>query len=207
MNHIVIGVDGSPAATAAARWAACEAAMRDVELTIVHVLRSAPDALAVDGMAGDPTTGRGRRRPTCARGEDPRRHVGGHRQDHRCAATPQYRQQSLHRRRRTNAVRLQPQGIADDRGWPARPRAGYIVLCSAQSAAACCTMRTARSRWSTTTCQRFHRAQHRLSWASTARPPPSQRSRSPSMKPRDAAWTGRRARFRSRRHIDGGSTA
>lgn len=54
MNHIVIGVDGSPAATAAARWAACEAAMRDVELTIVHVLRSAPDALPLTGWPAIP---------------------------------------------------------------------------------------------------------------------------------------------------------
>ena len=54
MNHIVIGVDGSPAATAAARWAACEAAMRDIELTIVHVLRSAPDALPLTGWPAIP---------------------------------------------------------------------------------------------------------------------------------------------------------
>jgi nucleotide-binding universal stress UspA family protein len=38
INRIVVGVDGSPAAAAAARWAACEAAMRNVELTVVHVL-------------------------------------------------------------------------------------------------------------------------------------------------------------------------
>jgi nucleotide-binding universal stress UspA family protein len=38
MDRIVVGVDGSPASTAAAVWAAGEAAMRDVELTIVHVL-------------------------------------------------------------------------------------------------------------------------------------------------------------------------
>ncbi len=54
MNHIVIGVDGSPAATVAARWAACEAATRDVELTIVHVLRSAPDALPLTGWPAIP---------------------------------------------------------------------------------------------------------------------------------------------------------
>jgi nucleotide-binding universal stress UspA family protein len=42
MNHIVIGVDGSLPATAAARWAACEAAMRNVELAVAHVLQSAP---------------------------------------------------------------------------------------------------------------------------------------------------------------------
>jgi nucleotide-binding universal stress UspA family protein len=41
MNRIVVGVDGSPAATAAARWAAREAAMRDAELIIVHVVPAA----------------------------------------------------------------------------------------------------------------------------------------------------------------------
>ena len=34
MNRIVSGVDGSPAATTAALWAAHEAAMRNVELTV-----------------------------------------------------------------------------------------------------------------------------------------------------------------------------
>jgi nucleotide-binding universal stress UspA family protein len=38
MDRIVVGVDGSAASTAAAVWAAGEAAMRNVELTIVHVL-------------------------------------------------------------------------------------------------------------------------------------------------------------------------
>jgi hypothetical protein len=41
MNCIVIGVDGSLPATAAAQWAACEAALRNVELTVVQVLQSA----------------------------------------------------------------------------------------------------------------------------------------------------------------------
>jgi len=40
---IVVGVDGSPAATAAARWAASEAAMRGVDLTVVHVVPPAPE--------------------------------------------------------------------------------------------------------------------------------------------------------------------
>ncbi|MCW2650506.1 MAG: hypothetical protein QOE41_2189 [Mycobacterium sp.] len=39
MNGIVVGVDGSPAASAAARWAAREAALRDVGLTVVHAVR------------------------------------------------------------------------------------------------------------------------------------------------------------------------
>jgi nucleotide-binding universal stress UspA family protein len=88
MDHIVIGVDGSPAATAAGRWAAREAVMRNVELT-VHV-QSAPEISAADGVAGDPTTCQGRRRPTRASGENPPRHPVSHRQDHRSAATPQY---------------------------------------------------------------------------------------------------------------------
>ena len=35
---IVVGVDGSPAATVAVDWAASDAALRDVPLTLVHVL-------------------------------------------------------------------------------------------------------------------------------------------------------------------------
>jgi nucleotide-binding universal stress UspA family protein len=54
MNHIVIGVDGSPAATAAARWAACEAAMRNVELTVVHVLQPAPEVWLQTGWPAIP---------------------------------------------------------------------------------------------------------------------------------------------------------
>ena len=50
MDRIVVGVDGSPAATAAARWAACEAARRNVELTIVHVLQSAPEVWLQQGL-------------------------------------------------------------------------------------------------------------------------------------------------------------
>ncbi len=34
---VVVGVDGSPSSTMAVRWAACEAAMRNVGLTLVHV--------------------------------------------------------------------------------------------------------------------------------------------------------------------------
>jgi nucleotide-binding universal stress UspA family protein len=54
MNHIVIGVDGSPAATAAARWAAREAAMRNVELTVVHVLQPAPEVWLQSGWPAIP---------------------------------------------------------------------------------------------------------------------------------------------------------
>lgn len=41
IKRIVVGVDGSPPATAAARWAAREAAIRNVELTVVHVVHAA----------------------------------------------------------------------------------------------------------------------------------------------------------------------
>ncbi len=44
MDRIVVGVDGSPASTAGAVWAAGEAAMRDIELTIVHVLSAPTEA-------------------------------------------------------------------------------------------------------------------------------------------------------------------
>src|SRR5258705_13715724 len=44
MDRILVGVDGSPASTAAAIWAAGEAVMRDIELTIVHVLSAPVDA-------------------------------------------------------------------------------------------------------------------------------------------------------------------
>lgn len=37
LNHIVVGVDGTLAANAAARWAARQAALRDIDLTVVHV--------------------------------------------------------------------------------------------------------------------------------------------------------------------------
>jgi nucleotide-binding universal stress UspA family protein len=40
-NCIVVGVDGSVEATAAARWAAREAAMRGVPLTLIHGITAA----------------------------------------------------------------------------------------------------------------------------------------------------------------------
>ena len=44
MYRIVAGVDGSPAATAARRVGrAPEAAMRNVELTVLHVVHSTPE--------------------------------------------------------------------------------------------------------------------------------------------------------------------
>jgi nucleotide-binding universal stress UspA family protein len=49
MTGIVVGVDGSPAATAAARWAAREAAMRNLSLTVVHVVTT--PAAAWQGIA------------------------------------------------------------------------------------------------------------------------------------------------------------
>jgi nucleotide-binding universal stress UspA family protein len=44
MEQILVGVDGSSSSTAAAVWAAGEPAMRDIELTIVHVVASPSDA-------------------------------------------------------------------------------------------------------------------------------------------------------------------
>jgi nucleotide-binding universal stress UspA family protein len=42
MNRIVVTVDGSAAATTAARWAAREGAMRSIELVVVHVMHPEP---------------------------------------------------------------------------------------------------------------------------------------------------------------------
>lgn len=47
---IVVGVDGSPFSKAAVWWAARDAAMRDVALTVVHVF-TAPVLLETDGSA------------------------------------------------------------------------------------------------------------------------------------------------------------
>lgn len=44
IDRILVGVDGSPASTAAAVWAAGEAAMYNTELTIVHVPAASSDA-------------------------------------------------------------------------------------------------------------------------------------------------------------------
>jgi len=44
MDRILVGVDGSPASTAAAVWAAGAAAMHNTELTIVHVPVASSDA-------------------------------------------------------------------------------------------------------------------------------------------------------------------
>jgi len=54
VTRMLVAVDGSPAAAAAARWAACEAAMRDVDLTIVHVLQSAPGVWLQTGWPAIP---------------------------------------------------------------------------------------------------------------------------------------------------------
>lgn len=60
MSQIVVGVDGSPAATTAALWAAHEAAMRNVELTVLHVVHPAPEVwpqLAWPAVAVPPAVG------------------------------------------------------------------------------------------------------------------------------------------------------
>jgi nucleotide-binding universal stress UspA family protein len=54
IKRIVVGVDGSPVATAAARWAASEAAMRGVDLTVVHVAQPAPEAWLQTGWPAIP---------------------------------------------------------------------------------------------------------------------------------------------------------
>ena len=69
MNRIVAGVDGSQAATTAALWAAHEAAMRNVELTVLHVVHSAPEewpqmawpAVAVPPVVGEAQLAEGER--------------------------------------------------------------------------------------------------------------------------------------------------
>jgi len=55
---IVVGVDGSPSSTTAVRWAAREAAMRNVALSLVHVIEQPPwGLLALGGGAVQPPSG------------------------------------------------------------------------------------------------------------------------------------------------------
>jgi nucleotide-binding universal stress UspA family protein len=54
MSRIVVAVDGSSAANAAARWAAREAAMRNVDLTVVHVAHAALGAWPQRGWPAIP---------------------------------------------------------------------------------------------------------------------------------------------------------
>jgi nucleotide-binding universal stress UspA family protein len=54
---IVVGVDGSPSSDSAVRWAAREAAMRNVPLSIVHIIERPPwGMLALGGGAVPPLT-------------------------------------------------------------------------------------------------------------------------------------------------------
>jgi len=54
---IVVGVDGSPSSDKAVRWAACEAGMRNVPLSLVHVIERPPWGLvALGGGAVSPPT-------------------------------------------------------------------------------------------------------------------------------------------------------
>ena len=48
-SGIVVGVDGSPASKVAVYWAARDAAMRNIPLTVVHVL--APPVVMWEGGA------------------------------------------------------------------------------------------------------------------------------------------------------------
>src|SRR5271167_270514 len=52
---IVVGVDGSPSSNTAVRWAAREAAMRNVSLSLIHVIERQPwGLLALGGGAVQP---------------------------------------------------------------------------------------------------------------------------------------------------------
>ena len=53
---IIVGVDGSPQSGAALRWAVAEAAMRDEELTIVHVSPPIGGGWSGLGLSGRPLT-------------------------------------------------------------------------------------------------------------------------------------------------------
>src|ERR1700761_4165154 len=54
---IVVGVDGSPSSDTAVRWGAREAAMRNVPLSLVHVIERPPwGMLALGGGAVPPPT-------------------------------------------------------------------------------------------------------------------------------------------------------
>jgi nucleotide-binding universal stress UspA family protein len=56
-HGIVVGVDGSPSSDAAVRWAAGEAEMRNVPLSIVHIIERPPwGMLALGGGAVPPPT-------------------------------------------------------------------------------------------------------------------------------------------------------
>jgi hypothetical protein len=165
---IVIGVDGSLPATAAARWASVRSSAAQCRTDRRACAAVGTGSLAADGMAGDPTIGRGRRRPNSRKGRppcqsSPRPSVRG---------DPAVSPAGSASARSYQRCRLQPQGIADDRGWAARPKGdtSRSARLSQQRRAA---PSAARSRWSTTTCHWFHRAQHRVSWALTARPSPS----------------------------------
>jgi nucleotide-binding universal stress UspA family protein len=69
MSQILVGVDGSPAATTAALWAAHEAAMRNVELTVLHVVHPVREfwpqlawpAVAVPAAVGEAQLAEGER--------------------------------------------------------------------------------------------------------------------------------------------------
>jgi nucleotide-binding universal stress UspA family protein len=54
MDRIVVAVDGSPASAAATLWAASEAAMRQLELTIVHVLATSSGSCTATAWARQP---------------------------------------------------------------------------------------------------------------------------------------------------------
>ena len=80
------------------------------------------------------------------------------------------------------------QMVVVGRAGPGRSTSGSARL-SQQRRGAYRGPRGIRSRWFTTMCRRFSRAEHRLSSVSTAPRPPNPPSRLPSMKPRDGRRT------------------
>ena len=170
MNRIVAGVDGSPAATTAALWAAHdEAAMRNVELTVLHVVHSAPEVwpqLAWPAVAVPPAIGEAQ----LAEGE----RILEDTVEVIAKANGSRRPRRITTRLCVGAIVPTLAGLTEEESQMVvvgrRGRGGlYVGLCSAQSAAPWCMPRSARSRWSTTTCA-GSTGEHRLSWASTEPP-------------------------------------
>ena len=103
MNRIVVGVDGLPAAGVAARWGAREAAMRNLELTVTHVVPTGA-IIQSDRVAGDGVTRHVLERNSGTRSEDTSTRCRSHRQDHPSTHTPAYRCSTVSRRPHTHRM-------------------------------------------------------------------------------------------------------